>query len=308
MGEPGLPKITEIEAALNRKELAGEPSTTNQIQVDREDFISMQIEVRLISTMLQEILEGHENRQHQQDAVAIESVAGNLSETQTLPALSRVGSRNTSFKRNRQNGELIRTASFPMASPRRQFKNSKQPTIDNAGYRSYANLTKQPAKATRTKSWKIPRSIERPGPSQIRRYQTFYKIPSSVTVINKQPRTMRTYQNTNNNRVQRGQTFVEPSRGNTTSNRNIAKVKRGQSFPARYHQQDFMQQNQRGNYSNGTVPRSFSGEIKKRSTLQDLNNYHARNQGLIGNISIDYGDVNPIFDVEDSDTIVITEC
>ena len=290
----------EVEAATEREKT----KNNNIIQVDREDFISMQIEVRLISTMLQDMLESYENvTPEDEDSI------GNIVETQTMPALSRAGSRNVSFRRQHQEHNLNRTGSFPMSSPTRRQVSSVKTQDTNTSYESYSSLTKQPRKATsRTKSWKIPRTSEKPS-VQIRRYQTFYKIPNSRTAatLNKPIRTTRIINNnSNNNKVQRGQTFVTPNRA-PPAKRDIVKVRRGQSFPARYRQRN--PRIDQSDYSNGTIPRTFhSRETKKRPPLYDLSFVrHLDNSGQIGNISLDYGDVNPIFEVENG-AVVITEC
>ena len=315
---------TNIEATLStlerEKMRITNNNNNNRIMVDKEDFISMQIEVRLISTMLHDILESQQNAELQDDEDEVH--LQHLVETQTMPSLSRASSRNVSLRRHKEGHQLTRTGSFPMISPRKSKVSPAKIHHDNTSitsYSSYSNLTKQPRKPTsRTKSWKIPKTRDKPA-TQIRRYQTFYKIPNSLSVEtpnHTRTRKTRPVDNNinnnnnnynNNNKVQRHKTFVASSRP-PSAKRNKVKVRRGQSFPARYHKA--LTQLNQNSYSNGTAPRTFnSGETKKRPPLYDLSFVarHMDNSGQIGNISLDYGDVITPFD-DENPTVVITEC
>lgn len=311
---------TNIEATLGtleREKMRNINNNNNRIQVDKEDFISTQIEVRLISTMLQDILESHQNAEStdNDDEICLQ----HLIETQTMPPLSRASSRNVSLRRQKPSEpQLTRTGSFPMISPRKSRQVSPVRVYgDDAGissYSSYSNLTNQPRKPTsRTKSWKIPRTRDKPS-TQIRRYQTFYKIPNSMSAEiphHTQTRKTRAVDNNNNNgsnnnsRIQRHKTFASRP---PSAKRNKVQVRRGQSFPARYHQA--LTQLNQNSFSNGTAPRTFNGgETKKRPPLYDLSfvSRHVDHNGQIGNISLDYGDVMTPFD-DENPTVVITEC
>lgn len=288
---------------------------TRRIEVDKEDWISLQIEVRLIGELVQEILQS-------QQPVEAEEVneLGDHIETQTMPALSRMGSRNVSF---RESEVVKRTGSFPKSSPRRPIV--KRSTTS---YESYGRVTNQ-VRANRTKSWKIPNRVPRPTVSRIKRYETFHRIPNSnknaakTFTTSQQPITA----------IKRNETFMVPN-GRSIDKKKMTKLKRGESFPARYHQAvpehlsaytangilPLKNGYPNGTYTrqrqtldiNGTAPRiTYPAQIKQRPSLDDLAFGHLANGGRhdqIGDISIDYANINPTFQPEHQGEIVITEC
>ena len=246
-----------------------------KIEIDKEEFISLQIEIRLINTMLQELMENQAREEVEYQEVI---------ETQTVPPLSRAGSRASSLEKPEQ--ELRRTGSFPKEAIQNHVYKARKPV---SRYQSFPRLTNelqnQPTPRDRYNAKKRA--------AQIRRYETFHNVTNGSAPTGRRK---------NRPKLKRGQTMVVPNGHAAPTQRQVMKLRRGESFPARYHAPMPIE----NGHGHRSVPRSVH-QIRSRPSLQNIE-FSRQETGQIGNISIDYGHENPTFVVENSGNIVITEC
>jgi len=117
------PKGTEIDVIDVTKQI------NTRIEMDKEEFISLQIEVRLINTMLQELMENQARAEVEYQEII---------ETQTVPPLSRAGSRASSLEKPEP--ELRRTGSFPKQAIQNHVYRARKPV---SRYQSFPRLTNE---------------------------------------------------------------------------------------------------------------------------------------------------------------------
>jgi len=265
------PKGTEIDVIDVTKQI------NTRIEMDKEEFISLQIEVRLINTMLQELMENQARAEVEYQEII---------ETQTVPPLSRAGSRASSLEKPEP--ELRRTGSFPKQAIQNHVYRARKPV---SRYQSFPRLTNELQNSAKPRDTYNAKKRA----AQIRRYETFHNVTNG---------SVPTGTRKNRPKIKRNQTLVVPNGYATPTHRQVTNLRRGESFPARYHGPMPKVNRQQGHRS---VPRNVD-QIRSRPSLQNIEFDRHYERGQIGNISIDYSADNPTFAVGDTGNIVITEC